>query len=60
MQHLERTSQLIDEKYHNRRKDVYFGIDVFGRGQIGGFRTDETLSKSAAFKFSTAGILKKN
>ncbi|KAL7035969.1 hypothetical protein ACKWTF_008645 [Chironomus riparius] len=52
--HLERTSKLIDEKYSSRRKDVFFGIDVFGRGQVAGYRTNETLSKSAAFQFSTA------
>jgi mannosyl-glycoprotein endo-beta-N-acetylglucosaminidase len=39
--HLERTSKLIDEKHHHRRKDVFFGIDIFGRGQVAGFRTDE-------------------
>jgi len=41
MDHLERTSKLIDEKYSSRRKDVFFGIDVFGRGQIAGHRTNE-------------------
>jgi mannosyl-glycoprotein endo-beta-N-acetylglucosaminidase len=51
---LERTSRLIDANYPNRRNDVFFGIDVFGRGQIAGFRSNETLSKSAAFKFSSA------
>lgn len=43
--HLERTSQLIDSKMPNRRKDVFFGIDVFGRGQIAGFRSSEVKSK---------------
>ncbi|CAG9805045.1 unnamed protein product [Chironomus riparius] len=52
--HVERTSILINEKYPNRRKDVFFGIDIFGRGQIAGFRTNETLSISAAQNFSTS------
>ncbi|KAL7035968.1 hypothetical protein ACKWTF_008644 [Chironomus riparius] len=52
--HVERTSMLINEKYPNRRKDVFFGIDIFGRGQIAGFRTNETLSISAAQNFSTS------
>ncbi|CRK96295.1 CLUMA_CG009715, isoform A [Clunio marinus] len=54
VQHLERTSKLIDDKYPNRRNDVFFGIDVFGRGQIAGFRSPETISKLCAFKFSSA------
>lgn len=41
--HLERSSKLIDEKYQQRRQDVYFGIDIFGRGQVAGFRTDEVI-----------------
>lgn len=41
IQQLERTSKLIDTKYPNRRQDVFFGIDVFGRGQIAGFRCSE-------------------
>lgn len=41
VRHLEKTSQLIDEKYPNRRQDVFFGIDVFGRGQVAKFQTDE-------------------
>ncbi|XP_070498685.1 cytosolic endo-beta-N-acetylglucosaminidase-like [Chironomus tepperi] len=52
--HVERTSKFVDEKYPNCRKDVYFGIDIFGRGQTAGFRTNETLSISAAQKFSTS------
>lgn len=44
VQHLERTSRLIDAKYPERRKDVFFGIDVFGRGQIAGFRSNEVTN----------------
>jgi len=54
MQQLERTSKFVEAKFPNRRKDVLFGIDVFGRGQIAGFNTSETLSKSCAFGFSNA------
>lgn len=39
--HLERTSKFIDEKYHHRRRDCFFGIDIFGRGQLAKFQTDE-------------------
>lgn len=42
--HLERTSTFIDKNYPNRRNDVYFGIDVFGRGQIAGFRSFEVMN----------------
>jgi mannosyl-glycoprotein endo-beta-N-acetylglucosaminidase len=41
IQQLERTSKLIDSKYPQRRNEVFFGIDVFGRGQIAGFRSNE-------------------
>jgi mannosyl-glycoprotein endo-beta-N-acetylglucosaminidase len=43
IQHLERTSKLVEEKCPDRRKDVFFGIDVFGRGQIAGFRSNEVI-----------------
>lgn len=50
IQHLERTSQLIDANYPNRRQDVFFGIDVFGRGQIAGFRTSEVSSTAFCYR----------
>lgn len=46
IQHLERTSKLIEDKCPERRKDVFFGIDVFGRGQIAGFRSNEVSLES--------------
>lgn len=39
--HLERSSKLVDLKFPERRNNVFFGIDVFGRGQIAGFRSNE-------------------
>lgn len=41
IQQLSASSMLINEKYPNRRHDVYFGIDVFGRGQVANFRSSE-------------------
>lgn len=38
---LERTDELVNRNYPDRRKDVFFGIDIFQRGQIAGFRTNE-------------------
>ena len=36
-----KTNSMIETKYPKRRKDVYFGIDVFGRGQKAEFATNE-------------------
>ncbi|CAO1307034.1 unnamed protein product [Diamesa hyperborea] len=52
--HLERTAELVERKYKNRRHHVYFGIDVFGRGQVAEFNTYKTLKQVFQFKFSTA------
>jgi len=41
---VERTSKFVNEKYPNRRKDVFFGIDIFGRGQTAGFKTNEVCT----------------
>ena len=46
IQQLEKSSQLVDASYPNRRQDVFFGIDVFGRGQIAGFRSSEVSLRS--------------
>lgn len=41
LNHLERSSKLVDSKFPEKRNKVFFGIDVFGRGQIAGFRSNE-------------------
>ena len=40
---LVQSNNMIEKKYPARRKDVYFGIDVFGRGQKAKFLTHEVL-----------------
>jgi endo-beta-N-acetylglucosaminidase D len=51
---LKRTDELVKTKYPERRKDVFFGIDIFQRGQVAGFRTNETLAQIVKCHFSTA------
>lgn len=47
--HLERTNEVIKSRYPKRRKDVFFGIDIFGRGQVAGFDTN-LVSRSIKLK----------
>lgn len=51
---LQITDEIIRNKYPNRRKDVYFGVDVFGRGQLAQHDTHLTVSRVAENDFSTA------
>lgn len=41
--HLERTAELVERKYKYRKHHVYFGIDVFGRGQVAEFNTHKVI-----------------
>ncbi|XP_055682945.1 cytosolic endo-beta-N-acetylglucosaminidase [Lutzomyia longipalpis] len=49
---LENTEGLISLKYPGRKKNVFVGIDVFGRGQVAKFKTHETLEMIAKRDFS--------
>lgn len=51
---LNATDEIIKAKYPNRRRDVYFGIDVFGRGQLAKFNTHQTLARTVERDFSVA------
>lgn len=47
-------NETVAARYVDRRKDVYFGIDVFGRGQLGGLETATTLARIVAQDYSIA------
>lgn len=51
---LEDTEEIIRTKYPERRKDVYFGLDVFGRGQVANFDSHLTVARIAERDFSMA------
>ncbi|XP_055713116.1 cytosolic endo-beta-N-acetylglucosaminidase isoform X2 [Phlebotomus papatasi] len=44
---LDDTEGFLSLKYPGRKKNVFVGIDVFGRGQVAQFKTHETLEKIA-------------
>lgn len=51
---LKATDEIIRNKYPDRRRDVYFGIDVFGRGQVAQNNTYQTVARTAKNGFSMA------
>ncbi len=51
---LKRTNEFVLKKHEDRRKDVYFGIDIFGRGQLAKFDTYKTVQKIVELKFSVS------
>lgn len=48
------TDEIIKERYPDRRLDVFFGIDVFGRGQVAQDDTHLTVARTKAHNFSLA------
>lgn len=52
--HLKRTDDLIMRHYPHLRKNVFAGIDVFGRGQVAEFDTHKTLAQIKHHDFSVA------
>lgn len=48
------TDQIIRDKYPDRRKDVFFGVDVFGRGQVAKHDTHQTVARIKENDFSMA------
>lgn len=48
------SEDIIQTKFPTRRRDVFFGIDVFGRGQIAQYDTYLTVARIAQRDFSTA------
>lgn len=51
---LQETEEIIREKYPDRRRDVFFGLDVFGRGQVAKFDSHLTVARVAERDFSLA------
>ncbi|GAB0099918.1 Mannosyl-glycoprotein endo-beta-N-acetylglucosaminidase [Sergentomyia squamirostris] len=49
---LDDTENFVSLKYPGKKKNVFVGIDVFGRGQVAQFKTHETLEKIAKRDFS--------
>lgn len=51
---LEETAEIIRTRYPDRQRDVFFGLDVFGRGQIAKFDSHLTVSRIVERDFSMA------
>ncbi|XP_075159363.1 cytosolic endo-beta-N-acetylglucosaminidase [Haematobia irritans] len=49
---LERTRSLCEQE-RTHSQNVFFGIDVFGRGQVAKFQSKQTLARIAKYRFST-------
>lgn len=51
---IQMTDEIIRNKYPTRRRDVFFGIDIFGRGQVAKDDTHLTLHETRVNDFSVA------
>jgi mannosyl-glycoprotein endo-beta-N-acetylglucosaminidase len=53
-EHLVRSKEMIQKNYPKRQHDVFVGIDVFGRGQVAKWQSNETLAEVRRHDFSVA------